>query len=117
MGRRRPRPGLSGIFAAGPQVLRFYPDGLVLDVLVRPAPGPAAGGLIESWLRRENPPPGVHEARFELRSGRVAFTTPSHFRADGTRTFRGTWRGGRLTLDTAGDGRRESAVVFTRLWP
>ncbi|NUK87835.1 hypothetical protein [Streptomyces lunaelactis] len=31
---------LSGIFAAHLQVFRFYRDGTVLDVLVRPAPQP-----------------------------------------------------------------------------
>lgn len=57
--RNRARP-LSGVFAADTQVFRFYPDGTVLDVLVRPAPGHSDGETIARWLRRDNPLRGVH---------------------------------------------------------
>ncbi|MEU2259367.1 hypothetical protein ABZ557_03620 [Streptomyces sp. NPDC019645] len=35
------------------QVFRFYPDGTVLDVLVRPAPRTENAATIATWLRRE----------------------------------------------------------------
>ncbi|SDN58161.1 hypothetical protein [Streptomyces wuyuanensis] len=61
---RGPVP-LSGIFSADVQVFRFYRDGTVLDVLVRPAPRPENAAANATWLRREVPIPGVRTARYE----------------------------------------------------
>ncbi|MER7212492.1 hypothetical protein ABT340_36015 [Streptosporangium sp. NPDC000239] len=104
------------IHAAGEQVFRFFPDGVVLDVLVKPAPGPEEGRAIATWLNRDVPLGGVHVARYDLRDGVVSFTTRSHF-LDGAVEARGTWRGGRLVLDLREAGRTRTGVVFTRIWP
>ncbi|MFF4747311.1 hypothetical protein QRN89_20155 [Streptomyces chengbuensis] len=111
---RRQRPvRLSGIFSADVQVFRFYPDGTVLDVLVRPAPRPENAATIATWLRRELPTPGVHTARYEQHGERVAFTR-GHLR-DEEIEVRGTWSEGRLALGLAGRGRGLAPRRFARL--
>ncbi|WP_049557855.1 hypothetical protein [Nonomuraea sp. SBT364] len=92
------------------QVFRFYPDGVVLDVLVKPAPGPAEGRLVETWLRRDPLLGGVHLARYELSGGVVTFTARGHLRDEAVEV-RGRWSGGRLVLDGW------AGVAFQRIWP
>jgi hypothetical protein len=96
------------------QVFRFYPDGTVLDVLVRPAPAPGDARALAHWLRRESPRPGVHPARYTLRGSRLAFTTRGHLR-DEEITVHGTWAAGRLTLSATGPGWGTGPRPFTRL--
>ncbi|MEV4332605.1 hypothetical protein AB0K02_19030 [Streptomyces sp. NPDC049597] len=106
MARRRQRrkaPPLNAIFAADTQVFRFYPDGTVLDVLVRPAPQPSSAETLAGWLRRDNVIPGVHVARYVLEGEQVTFTTRGRYR-DEEITVRGTWVRGVLTLGQVGRG-------------
>ncbi|MER6569009.1 hypothetical protein ABT288_23205 [Streptomyces sp. NPDC001093] len=105
---------MSGIFAADLQVFRFYEDGTVLDVLVRPAPRPEDAEALARWLRRETPISGVHTAHFEQRGARIAFTTRGHLRPEEIRV-RGTWSHGRLTLGLAGSGWEIKPQHFSRL--
>jgi hypothetical protein len=112
--RARKQAGLSGIFAADVQVFRFYPDGTLLDVLIKPAPGPSQGEVIERWLRPESPPRGVHTTSYKLDGRRVSFTTRGHLK-DEKITALGTWVKGVLTLDLTGQGWQRKGVQFTRL--
>jgi hypothetical protein len=107
---------LSGIYAADVQVFRFYPDGTVLDVLVKPPPGSEYGEAIAGWLRRENPPRGVYVSTYALKGHAVSFTSRSHFR-DGPVQVQGTWANHRLTLDIRDGGSYQKQVLFTRIWP
>lgn len=112
-GSRRAAP-LSGIFASDLQVFRFYEDGTVLDVLVRPAPRPEDAEALARWLRREKPLSGVHTAHFEQRGARIAFTTRGHLRPEEIKV-RGTWSHGRLTLGLTGVGWKIEPQLFSRL--
>ncbi len=112
--RRRRSTGLSGIFAADLQVFRFYRDGTVLDVLVRPAPGPRDAEDIARWLRREDPVAGVRTAHYEMQGRRVALTTRSHLRDEDV-TVRGTWVNGSLSLSSTGPGWTTGPQDFVRL--
>jgi hypothetical protein len=112
--RRRARP--SGIYAADVQVFRFYPDGLVLDVLVKPAPNASIGPAIERWLRRESPPSGVHTARYTMSAHQISFTTPSHF-GRGNVEVSGTWRADRLILRVRHHGHPAPEQHFGLIWP
>ncbi|MGX1882628.1 hypothetical protein [Streptomyces sp. NPDC055287] len=113
--RRGPRhPAPHGIFAAGVQVFRLYPDGTVLDVLVKPAPGHADGAAVARWLRREEVVPGVHTARYERQGAAISFTTRSHVRNEDI-AVRGTWADGRLTLGMAGSCWKTAPRTFIRL--
>ncbi|MEU9393830.1 hypothetical protein AB0D86_28010 [Streptomyces sp. NPDC048324] len=112
-GSRRAAP-LCGIFASDLQVFRFYEDGTVLDVLVRPAPRPEDAAALARWLRRETPLSGVHTARFEQRGARIAFTTYGHLRPEEI-AVRGTWSYGRLTLGLKGVGWKIEPQLFSRL--
>ncbi|GAA2439511.1 hypothetical protein [Streptomyces macrosporus] len=117
MDRRRTSRGpapVVGIYAAGRQVFRFHPDGVVLDALVRPAPSPRDGAAIAGWLRRDNPLSGVHTARYDQRGPTIAFTTRSHLREEEVGVC-GTWSRGRLTLSLAGQGWSIPARPFIRL--
>ncbi|MEU6711844.1 hypothetical protein ABZ897_10255 [Nonomuraea sp. NPDC046802] len=118
MARQRDRSRPSGIYAAGLQVFRFYPDGVVLDVLVKPSPGPDEGQAVAAWLHRDAPTPlnGVHVARYTLFEGVISFTTRSHFH-NGVVDVRGSWSRGRLTLDLRDAGRVQSGLRFVRIWP
>jgi hypothetical protein len=114
-GKRRPRPpALQGVFANGVQVFRFYPDGTVLDVLVKPAPGPESGAAVAHWLRRDEVIRGVHAARYERRGVDVSFTTRSHLK-DEDIAVRGTWADGRLTLGQVGCGWKTEPRTYVRL--
>ncbi|WP_180903353.1 hypothetical protein [Nonomuraea indica] len=118
MARKRGQARPSGIYAAGEQVFRFYPDGVVLDVLVKPAPGPAEGQAIAAWFHREAPAPlnGIYVARYDFSEGSISFTTRSHFR-DETVDMHGSWSAGRLILDRRDGGRLQAGLHFLRLWP
>ncbi len=110
--RNRARP-LSGIFAADTQVFRFYPDGTVLDVLVRPAPSRGDGETIARRLHRDNPLRGVHAVPYEQHGKTIGFTTRGHPRDDAI-TVRGTWSHGRLVLNPAGQGWQTGPQLFAR---
>ncbi len=115
----RRRPGgrsarLSGIFAADEQVFRFHPDGTVLDVLIKPAPGPEDAALLAGWLRREAPVRGVHTAHYELRGPRLSFTSHSHLRDEDVEVV-GTWARGQLSLALSGRGWTLLARPFVRI--
>ncbi|MEV6107982.1 hypothetical protein AB0M28_25245 [Streptomyces sp. NPDC051940] len=117
MGQRRAGDGApQGVFAAGIQVFRFYPDGVVLDVLVKPEPGREHGAQIAGWLRRESPPRGVHTARYELLDGVLTFRSPSHLRDGEVIECTGTWRGGELRLGFAGRGWKREPATYRLLW-
>ncbi|MFC4007888.1 hypothetical protein ACFOY2_11680 [Nonomuraea purpurea] len=118
MARQRGRSRPSGIYAAGPQVFRFYPDGVVLDVLVKPPPGPDEGQAVAAWLHRDAPAPlnGVHVARYDFSEGAISFTTRSHFH-NGVIDLRGSWRRDYLTLDLRDAGRVQPGLRFVRIWP
>jgi hypothetical protein len=105
-----------GIFAADVQVFRFYPDGTVLDVLVKPAPGLAEGPQIASWLRRENRLAGVHETRYRRIARRISFSAEDHVHG-GSVEVSGTCRGDELTLDLRYRGGTLRNVHFRRIWP
>ncbi|WP_157248839.1 hypothetical protein [Nonomuraea typhae] len=107
---------LSGIYACDLQVFRFYPDGLALDVLVRPAPGPEQGPLIATWLRREAPPQGVHPARYTLAGGVYTFETRGHLR-DEPVIVQVTKRRDHLLVDRRDGGRLQSDLRFVRIYP
>ncbi|MFE4459483.1 hypothetical protein ACFROC_19180 [Nocardia tengchongensis] len=113
--RGETRCGLSGIYAADVRVFRFYPDGAVLDALIKPAPTSADVPVIETWLRRESVPAGVHITRYTLSAGnRVAFTSASHF--DNCMVeVDGVWSGRHMTLNLREGGRVQSAVRFERI--
>jgi hypothetical protein len=104
----------SGIYAAGEQVFRFYTDGTVLDVRVRPAPQPDDAEAIAHWLRRENPLQGMYMARYEQHGARIAFTTLSHLSGDEVKV-EGTWVNSRLTLRSTGPGWDTGAQDFIHL--
>jgi hypothetical protein len=106
----------NGIFAADVQVFRFYPEGTVLDVLVKPAPGPAQGTLIASWLRRDNRLSGVHETRYRRVGRRISFSAQDHTNG-GAVAVTGTYRGDELTLDLGYRGGTLWNVRFRRIWP
>lgn len=111
----RSRPGPSGIFAADIQVFRFYPDGVVLDVLIKPAPTSANVSLIETWLRRESVLAGVHVTQYTLSTGnRVAFTSASHL-YNCMVEVDGVWSGRHMTLNLPEGGRFQGAVRFERI--
>ncbi|WP_336208565.1 hypothetical protein [Nonomuraea sp. LPB2021202275-12-8] len=117
MARKAGRARPSGIYAAEEQVFRFYPDGVVLDVLVKPSPGPAEGQAVATWLHREAEPlGGVHLARYEISDGSISFTTRSHFR-DESVEVRGSWSAGRLVLALREAGRWRTERDFPRIWP
>ncbi|MFI6797132.1 hypothetical protein [Streptosporangium canum] len=118
MARKRGQTSPYGIYAAEEQVFRFYPDGVVLDVLVKPAPGPAEGQVIATWLHREAPAPlnGIHLAHYDFSDGFISFTTRSHFR-DETVGVRGRWSANRLILDRRDGGRLRTGLHFLRIWP
>lgn len=105
-----------GIYTADVRVFRFYPEGTVLDVLVKPAPGPAQGALIATWLRPDNPLGGVHETRYRLAGGRISFSTEDRVHG-GVVTVTGTCHGGELILDLQSRGRTLRDVRFRRIWP
>ncbi|MFI6502213.1 hypothetical protein [Nonomuraea typhae] len=107
---------LSGIYACDIQVFRFYPDGLALDVLVQPAPGPGQGPLIATWLRREEPPTGVRTARYTLSSGVYTFETRGHLR-DEPVIVQVTKRKDQLLVDRRDGGRLRSNLRFVRIYP
>lgn len=113
--RKAAAGGLRGIFAADVRVFRFYPDGTVLAVLVKPAPGPEDAARIAEWLRPEDPPAGVAVAQYTLRGTRVAFTVPGRGREGEAVAVTGTWKRGALTLDMTGGGSRQLGVRFTLL--
>jgi hypothetical protein len=106
----------NGIFAADVQVFRFYPDGTVLDVLVKPAPRPAQGALIASWLRPDNRLRGVHETRYGRAGRRISFSTEDHVHG-GSVEVTGTCHGDELILDLRSRGRTLRDVRFRRIWP
>ncbi|WP_147472844.1 hypothetical protein [Streptomyces triticirhizae] len=108
------RPRVEGIFASDIQVFRFYPDGTVLDVLVKPAPGPNQAAAIERWLRPGTAPRGVHRSTYTVDGRRLSFTTRSHVK-EARVTVQGVWHGGELVLDLTGGGRTEKARRFRRL--
>ncbi|MGW4498809.1 hypothetical protein ACWENR_09335 [Micromonospora sp. NPDC004336] len=110
------RARLSGIYASDIQVFRFYPDGLALDVLVKPAPDATHGPAIARWLRRESPLSGVHAVRYAVSADRISLTTPGHFGA-GDVEVSGTWRGGRLVLRARHGGRAAPDRLFRLIWP
>ncbi|MFJ8077934.1 hypothetical protein ACIQ7Q_29430 [Streptomyces sp. NPDC096176] len=97
-------------------MFRFYADGTVLDVLVRPAPQPTNAATLAGWLRKDNSLPGVHTARYVLEGDHVSFTTRGHYR-DEEITVRGTWSRGALTLGIAGRGWEIGPRRFSRLDP
>ncbi|SOD60686.1 hypothetical protein SAMN06297387_102216 [Streptomyces zhaozhouensis] len=103
-----------GIFVADVRVLRLYPDGTVLDVLVKPAPGPGQAAAIARWLRPDNPMRGVHRGTYSLRGKRLSFTTRGHLH-DGPVTVNGMWRGDELLLDITDGGRTVKARRFRRI--
>lgn len=107
---------LSGIYASDVQVFRFYPDGLVLDVLVKPAPDASHGPAIARWLRRESSLAGVHAARYVACGGRISFITPGHL-GEGGVEMSGTWRAGRLVLRARNGGRAAPERSFRLIWP
>ncbi|MGH3392877.1 MAG: hypothetical protein ACRDOO_28755 [Actinomadura sp.] len=106
----------NGIYTADVHVLRFYPEGAVLDVLVKPAPGPAQGALIASWLRSGNPLRGVHETRYRLAGRRISFSTEDHVHG-GVVEVTGTCHDSELILDLQSRGRTLRDVHFQRIWP
>ncbi|MER5319229.1 hypothetical protein [Streptosporangium roseum] len=118
MARRSGQTSPYGIYAAEEQVFRFYPDGVVLDVLVKPAPGPAEGQAIATWLHRDAPAPlnGIHLARYDFSEGFISFTTRSHFRDEAV-VVRGRWSADRLILDRRDGGRLRTGLRFLRIWP
>ncbi|MDQ1008027.1 hypothetical protein QFZ82_002512 [Streptomyces sp. V4I23] len=95
-------------------MFRFYPDGTVLDALVRPAPQPTSAAALEGWLRREDSKPGVYVARYVLDGEQVAFTTRGHYREEEIKV-RGTWARGALTLGMVGRGWEIQPRRFSRL--
>ncbi|MEV4891676.1 hypothetical protein AB0K48_20060 [Nonomuraea sp. NPDC055795] len=107
---------LDGIYAGDEQVFRFYPDGLVLDVLVRPAPTPRSGALIATWLRREDPPAGVNTARYTRDGGAYTFETGSHLR-DEQVVVRVTKAKDHLVVDRRDGGRLRRNLRFDRIYP
>ncbi|MFE3462027.1 hypothetical protein ACFXKD_31170 [Nocardiopsis aegyptia] len=106
--------GLVGIFAAGVQVFRFYPDGTVLDVLVKPPPDTRDAVAIDRWLRPGEAPAGVHTTRYTRRGHRISFTTRSHL-GGAPISVSGTWSKGALRLTLTGDGRTGTQTPFRRL--
>ncbi|KAB8161835.1 hypothetical protein FH609_020120 [Streptomyces sp. 3MP-14] len=107
-------PRVEGIFASDIQVFRFFADGTVLDVLVKPAPGPDQAAAIEGWLRPGTAQRGVHRSTYAVSGGRLSFTTRSHVN-EARITVQGVWRGGQLVLDLTGGGRVEKARRFQRI--
>ncbi|WP_326819655.1 hypothetical protein [Streptosporangium sp. NBC_01756] len=118
MARKRGRARPFGIYAAEEQVFRFYPDGVVLDVLVKPAPRPAEGQAIAAWLHRKASAPlsGVYLAHYEFSEGFISFTTRSHFRDEAIDVC-GRWSVDRLILDRRDAGRLQTGLHFLRIWP
>jgi hypothetical protein len=106
----------NGIFGADQQVFRFYPDGTVLDVLVKPAPGPAQGALIASWLCPDNRLRGVHKTRYRRAGRRISFSAEDHIHG-GAVEVTGTCHGDELILDLRSRGRTLRDVRFRRIWP
>ncbi|GAA3890987.1 hypothetical protein [Streptomyces sedi] len=103
-----------GIFAADVRVFRLYRDGTVLDVLVKPAPGPEQAAALARWLRPDNPMRGVHRSTYTLRGRRLSFATRGHLDG-GIVTVDGIWNGDALLLDITGGGRTERARRFRRI--
>jgi hypothetical protein len=112
--RGRSGPGLEGIFAADVQVFRFYPDGTVLDVLVKPPPSPRDAVAVDRWLRPGDAPRGVHTTRYTRHGHRIAFTTRDHL-SGAPVPVRGTWSKGNLRLTLTRAGRRGAETLFRRL--
>lgn len=106
----------NGIFAADVQVFRFYPEGTVLDVLVKPPPGPDSGALIASWLRRDSPVRGVHETTYQRVGRRISFSTVDHVHG-GVVEVTGGCHGDELILDLRSPGRARRHLRFQRIWP
>ncbi|MBB5075496.1 hypothetical protein [Nonomuraea endophytica] len=107
---------LDGIYAGEEQVFRFYPDGLVLDVLVRPAATPQSGALIATWLRREDPPASVHTARYTRDGGAYTFETRGHLR-DEQVVVQVTKAKDHLVVDRRDGGRPRRNLRFDRIFP
>ncbi|MBA8949415.1 hypothetical protein ACFQU9_28580 [Actinomadura namibiensis] len=110
--RRAPQ----GIFAADVRVFRLYPDGTVLDVLVKPAPGPAEAALIATWLVPDPLPAGVHATRYTRDGRHIGFSTRDRIHGTDVEVT-GTYRGDALLLDLRSPGRTLRQVRFRRLWP
>ncbi|HWD80693.1 MAG TPA: hypothetical protein VG497_17490 [Kribbella sp.] len=98
-----------GIYSAGEQVFRFAPDGVVLDVLVKPAPTAGQGPQLASWLRPGLS--GVHETTYVRTGRRISFSTVDHFTGAPV-AVTGSCHGDELVLDLG--GRRD--VRFRRIW-
>lgn len=105
-----------GIFAADVQVFRFFPNGIVLDVLVKPAPGPEHGALIASWLRPDTRNSAVHKTRYDRVGHRISLLTEDHFRG-GVVEVSGSCSRDELILDLQARDRTQRQVRFRRIWP
>ncbi|WP_157101931.1 hypothetical protein [Nocardia caishijiensis] len=112
-GRSSRRP--SGIFAADVHVFRFYPDGTVLDVLIKSVPTSADAAVIETWLRKESVVAGVHLTHYTLTTDNcLTFTSTSHFR-NCIVEVDGVWSAKRMTLNLREGGRLRRAVRFEKI--
>ncbi|MFI6481494.1 hypothetical protein ACIBH1_26425 [Nonomuraea sp. NPDC050663] len=107
---------ITGIYAGDVQVFRFYRDGVVLDALVRPAPGVAEGEAIARWLVPEAATPGrgIHVARYEVRGGVLRFTTRGHLRDEVVEVEARVGRD-HLTVTRRDGGRRTTGLRFERI--
>ncbi|GAA4104343.1 hypothetical protein [Nonomuraea soli] len=107
---------IAGIYAGDVQVFRFYRDGMVLDALVRPAPGAADGEAIAQWLVPEAATPGrgIYVARYAVRDGVLRFTTRSHLRDEVVEVEARVGRD-QLTLTRRDGGRRTNGLRFERI--
>ncbi|WP_280454729.1 hypothetical protein [Nocardia brasiliensis] len=112
-GLERAGVGLSGIFAAEGRVLRFYPDGTVLDINVDPRE--VVGSHIEKWLRKEAPFAETRASRYLLGiDRRLSFRTSGDPR-DGEVEVVGFWYDEELTLDIRSVGGNHDMVRFRKI--
>lgn len=116
MGNSRRSRVPDGIFAGDERVLRLYPDGTALHVIIKPAPGVDEGARIATWLRKGNHLDGVRETPYARNGDRVTLSTTDPI-SGLPMEITGTSRGDELTLDLKMPGRQLRGVTFYRIWP
>jgi hypothetical protein len=92
----------SGMFANREtgQVFRFYPDGLFLDCLIRGENGQWDGSMLHAWFKREQILNGVIQGHYTMTGTHICFRTPGHFGDGRLVEYSGSYRNGKLVLDS-----------------